>query len=85
MVAASDPNMIIGGFALGGLALAGLWRFVVWVREAPTTPDPWGTPRLNKSYRNRKRRRFAIIALPRNLPPCGFVPTVVPPSALIII
>jgi hypothetical protein len=33
--------MIIGGFALGGLALAGLWRFVVWVREAPTTPDPW--------------------------------------------
>ena len=33
--------MIIAGLAAGGLALAGLWRFVVWVREAPTTPDPW--------------------------------------------
>ena len=41
MLAASDPNMIIAGLAAGGLALAGLWRFVVWVREAPTTPDPW--------------------------------------------
>ena len=41
MVAASDPNLIIGGAALGGLVLAGLWRFVIWVREAPTTPDPW--------------------------------------------
>jgi len=33
--------MIIGGLAAVGLALAGLWRFVVWVRDAPTTPDPW--------------------------------------------
>jgi ribosomal protein L40E len=41
MFAASDPNLMIGGFAVGGLILAGLWRFVAWVREAPTTPDPW--------------------------------------------
>jgi hypothetical protein len=41
MVTASDPNMIIAGFAAGGLALAVFWRFIVWVREAPATPDPW--------------------------------------------
>ena len=41
MIAASDPNMIIAGFALGGLMLAGLWRIVVWIRDAPATPDPW--------------------------------------------
>jgi ribosomal protein L40E len=41
MVAASDPNTIIGGVALGGLAFSGLWRFIVWVREAPVRPDPW--------------------------------------------
>ena len=41
MVAASDPNMIIAGFAGGGLVFAAFWRFIVWVREAPTTPDPW--------------------------------------------
>jgi hypothetical protein len=41
MLAASDPNIIIGEFAAGGLALAGLWRFVTWVREAPIRPDPW--------------------------------------------
>ena len=41
MIAASDPNLIIGGFAVGGLVLAGLWRFIVWIRDAPVTPDPW--------------------------------------------
>jgi hypothetical protein len=41
MVAPSDPNLIVGGLALGGLLFAGLWRFVVWIRDAPTTPDPW--------------------------------------------
>jgi hypothetical protein len=41
MFAVSDPNLIIGGFAVGGLALAGLWRFVVWIREAPVRLDPW--------------------------------------------
>jgi len=41
MIAASDPNMIIAGFAVGGLVLAVFWRFVVWIRDAPATPDPW--------------------------------------------
>ena len=41
MVAPSDPNLIVAGLALGGLLLAALWRFVVWIRDAPATPDPW--------------------------------------------
>jgi ribosomal protein L40E len=41
MIATSDPNLIVGGFGLGLLALAALWRLIVWVREAPQTPDPW--------------------------------------------
>ena len=40
MIAASDPNMIIAGFAVGGLALAMFWRFIVWIREAPVRPNP---------------------------------------------
>ena len=41
MIAASDPNMIIAGFAVGGLVLAVFWRFIVWIRDAPVKPDPW--------------------------------------------
>ena len=41
MFAYSDPNMIVGGLAVGGLMIAALWRLVVWVRDAPRTPDPW--------------------------------------------
>ena len=41
MLAASDPNLIIGGFAVSGLVIAALWRLIVWVRDAPATPDPW--------------------------------------------
>jgi hypothetical protein len=41
MLAASDPNLIIGGFAVGGLVVAGLWRLIAWVRDAPASPDPW--------------------------------------------
>ena len=41
MVAASDPNMIIAGFAGGGLVFAAFWRFIVWIRDAPDRPDPW--------------------------------------------
>jgi ribosomal protein L40E len=37
----SDPNMIVGGLGLGLLALAVLWRFIAWIRDAPRTPDPW--------------------------------------------
>ncbi len=41
MLAASDPNLIIGGLALGGLAVAAVWRFINWIRDAPVAPDPW--------------------------------------------
>jgi hypothetical protein len=41
MIAASDPNMIIAGFAVGGLVFAAFWRFIVWIRDAPDRPDPW--------------------------------------------
>ncbi|HUA68361.1 MAG TPA: zinc ribbon domain-containing protein [Candidatus Saccharimonadales bacterium] len=41
MGAADDPNLIVGGFGLGLLALAVLWRLITWVRDAPPTPDPW--------------------------------------------
>jgi hypothetical protein len=42
MVDTSDPNIIVGELALSGLAIIFLWRFMVWAREIPTTPDPWG-------------------------------------------
>ncbi|HUA38300.1 MAG TPA: hypothetical protein VMA35_07855 [Candidatus Sulfopaludibacter sp.] len=41
MFVTSDPNLIVGGYGLGLLALAVLWRLVVWIRDAPPTPDPW--------------------------------------------
>ena len=41
MFAISDPNLLIAGFAVSGLVLAGLWRLIAWVRDAPVTPDPW--------------------------------------------
>jgi hypothetical protein len=37
----SDPNLTIGGLAIGGLLLVGLWRLIVSIRDAPSTPDPW--------------------------------------------
>ena len=41
MIAASDPNLLIARMAMGGLMIGLFWRFLVWVREAPVTPDPW--------------------------------------------
>lgn len=41
MAAVSDPNLIVGGFGIGLLALGVLWRFITWIRDAPKTPDPW--------------------------------------------
>lgn len=41
MIAIADPNHLVAGFAIGGLVLAGLWRLIAWVRDAPLTPDPW--------------------------------------------
>jgi len=37
----SDPNLIVGELAIGGFVLVGLWRLIVWIRDAPSTPDPW--------------------------------------------
>lgn len=41
MIAASDPYQIIGGLGIAFLLLAGVWRLIAWVREAPVKPDPW--------------------------------------------
>jgi hypothetical protein len=41
MIGASDPNILIGEIALGGLALAAFLRLIVWIRDAPARPDPW--------------------------------------------
>ena len=37
----SDPNLIVGELASSGLVLVGLWRLFVWIRDAPSTPNPW--------------------------------------------
>ena len=41
MPGTGDPNQVVGGLGIGLLVLAGLWRLIVWVREAPQKPDPW--------------------------------------------
>lgn len=41
MLATCDPNLIIGELSACGLVLAAFWRLIVWVRDAPVTPDPW--------------------------------------------
>jgi hypothetical protein len=41
MLAVSDPNLIIGGYAVASMVLFLCWRLIVWVRESPTHPDPW--------------------------------------------
>ncbi len=41
MLAITDPNLIVGGYALIGLVGYLFWRFIVWVRDSPTRPDPW--------------------------------------------
>ncbi|MEJ0091254.1 MAG: hypothetical protein WDM80_16105 [Limisphaerales bacterium] len=41
MIATSDPDMTVARIAIGGLVLAGLWRLIVWIRDAPIRPDPW--------------------------------------------
>jgi hypothetical protein len=37
----SDPNLIVGELAISGLVFVGLWRLIVWIRDAPATPNPW--------------------------------------------
>jgi hypothetical protein len=41
MIATSDPDMLIAWLAIGGLVAVFCWRFLVWIRETPVTPDPW--------------------------------------------
>ncbi len=41
MFAASNPDLFVAQIAIGGLVLAGFWRLIVWVRNAPVRPDPW--------------------------------------------
>jgi hypothetical protein len=41
MILASDPYQVIAGLGITFLCLVGLWRLIVWVREAPVKPDPW--------------------------------------------
>jgi hypothetical protein len=41
MFVTSDPNEVVAELGIGFLLLAGLWRFIGWVRDAPKTPDPW--------------------------------------------
>ncbi len=33
--------MIVANIGFAILALAAFWRFFLWIREAPVTPDPW--------------------------------------------
>lgn len=41
MLETSDPNQVVAGLGVVFLLLAGMWRFITWVREAPQKPDPW--------------------------------------------
>jgi len=38
---AINSNLIVGELAIGGFVLVGLWRLIIWIRDAPSTPDPW--------------------------------------------
>lgn len=41
MLAVADPNMIVAELGLAVLVVAAFFRFLLWIREAPVTPDPW--------------------------------------------
>jgi len=41
MFGTSDPNQMVAGLGVVFLLLAGLWRIIDWIREAPPKPDPW--------------------------------------------
>ena len=41
MIAASHSDLLIAKLAVGGIAAVFFWRMIVWVRDAPVTPDPW--------------------------------------------
>jgi len=60
MFGTNDPNQMVAGLGVAFLLLAGLWRFVGWVREALKNRI-LGTPSSNEGWRPRKLRRFAVI------------------------
>lgn len=41
MIPASHSEMLIANLAIGGLAIGFSLKLIAWVRDAPTTPDPW--------------------------------------------
>src|SRR5271170_2190090 len=41
MDAPTNPNLLIGELALGGLGLVMFFSLIAWVRDAPVRPDPW--------------------------------------------
>ena len=42
MFAASNSNLVIGDFAVSGVIFYFFWQLIIWVREAPIRPEPWG-------------------------------------------
>jgi hypothetical protein len=42
MFVVNDQYQIVVGLGLASLAVAAFWRLIVWVRDAPVKPDPWG-------------------------------------------
>jgi len=48
LAATGNPDLLIATLALGGLLCVFIWRVIVWVREAPVTPDPWDTETNDK-------------------------------------
>ena len=48
MLAASNPDLFVAQIAICGLVLAGFWRLIVWVRNAPIRPDPWDSEYARK-------------------------------------
>jgi transposase InsO family protein len=41
MVGTGDPNILVGELALAGIAAGVVWRYFIWFRDKPRTPDPW--------------------------------------------
>jgi hypothetical protein len=62
MFAAIDPDMLIAYFAIGGLGCVCFWRLIVWVRDAPTTPDPWDAA---------VEQKLAEVETPQTCPHCS--------------
>ena len=56
MFAAGDPNLIIGGLAVGGLALYALWGLIAWVRRHQSGPIR-GMQKLRNNCRGRTRSK----------------------------